>query len=302
MQLLNTFIARAVPLIPRSIVQRLSRRYIAGATIEETARRTLQLNTQGFCVTLDVLGEGISTIHEAQATAAEYMRLLEAIRTQGLRADISVKPSALGLLLDVAECERLLDRLLVSAKVGGGSVCIDMEDASCTQLEIDLFTRLRPRHDNVSLALQAYLQRSYRDIEPLLGLGFPLRICKGIYVEDRHHLVADAWNRRAAINPHFLKHVARCFEAGTFVAIATHDESLIDQVVELVRRSGIDTTRFEFQMLLGVCEPVRDRLLRMGFTVRVYVPYGADWYAYSVRRLKENPRIAGHVARALLGF
>ena len=302
MQLLTTLMARAVPLIPRAVIQRLSRRYIAGATIEETVDRTGQLNAQGFCATLDVLGESISTLREAQATGAEYIRVLDAIRVHALRADISVKPTALGLLLDIAECERLLERILESAKAAGSSVCIDMEDASCTQLEIDLFTRLRSRHDNVSLALQAYLQRTYRDIEPLLSQGSSLRICKGIYLEERPHLVADAWRHRAAINPHFMKHVERCFEVGAFVAIATHDESLIDQVVERVRRNGVDKTRFEFQMLLGVCEPLRDKLLRMGFSVRIYVPYGADWYAYSVRRLKENPRIAGHVARAAFGL
>jgi proline dehydrogenase len=302
MQLLTTLMARAVPLIPRAVIQKLSRRYIAGVTIEEMVARTAQLNMQGFSATLDVLGESISTLCEAQATGAEYVRVLEAIRVHALRADISVKPTALGLLLDTAECERLLERVLESARKAGSSVCLDMEDVHCTQRVIDLFTRLRSRHDNLSLALQAYLQRSHQDIAPLLSQGASLRICKGVYLEERSHLVADAWKHRAAINPHFMKHVERCFDAGTFVAIATHDASLIDLIVERVRQKGIDTTRFEFQMLLGVCEPLRDQLLRMGFKVRIYVPYGADWYAYSVRRLKENPRIAGHVARAALGL
>jgi proline dehydrogenase len=302
MQLLSSSMARAIPLIPRAIIQRLSRRYIAGSTIEESVARTRQLNAQGFCVTLDVLGESTTSLREAQATAAEYLRLLGAIRVHGLHADIAVKPSALGLLLDMAQCERLLDWVLASAKESGNNVCLDMENVSCTQLEIDLFTRLRSRHDNLSLALQAYLQRTYRDIEPLLGRGSSLRICKGIYLEDQSHLVADAWRRRAAINPHFMKHVARCFDTGTFVAIATHDESLVDQIIEQVQRKSVDKARFEFQMLLGVCEPLRDKLLRMGLRVRVYVPYGPDWYAYSVRRLKENPQIAGHVARAAFGL
>lgn len=302
MQLLISLMARAIPLIPRPIIHRLSRRYIAGATIEEAVDRTRRLNAQGFCTTLDVLGESISTLGEARATAAEYIRVLDAVRVQALRADMSVKPSALGLLLDLAECERLLEHILESAKAAGSNVCIDMEDTRCTQLEIELFTRLRSRHENVGLALQAYLVRTYRDVELLLSRGARLRLCKGIYVEERHHLVADAWKRRTAINPHFIEHVERCFEAGAFVAIATHDESLVEQIVERVRRNDIDKSRFEFQMLLGVCEPLRDTLLRGGFNVRVYVPYGADWYAYSIRRLKENPRIAGHVARAALGL
>jgi proline dehydrogenase len=177
-----------------------------------------------------------------------------------------------------------------------------MEDVSCTELEIDLFTRLRPRHDNLGLALQAYLQRTHRDIEPLLAQGSPLRICKGIYREERSHLVNGAWRDRGAINPHFVEYVERCFEAGTFVAIATHDEALINEIVERIQQKGVDKTRFEFQMLLGVCEPLRDKLLRMGFGVRIYVPYGADWYGYSTRRLKENPRVLGYVLRAAFGF
>lgn len=302
MQLLDTLMVRAVPLIPRAVIHRLSRRYIAGATIEEAIDRTRRLNAQGFCATLDVLGESISTLPEAQDTAAEYIRALDAIRTHALRASVSLKPTALGLLVDVRECERLLEQILASARKAGSTVCIDMEDTSCTQLEIDLFTRLRSRHDNVSLALQAYLLRTYDDIEPLLRQRLPLRICKGIYIEPRTHLVDEAWRHRAAINPHFMKHVERCLEVGAFVSIATHDESLIEQVVEQVRQIGVDKNRFEFQMLLGVCEPLRDKLLRMGFNVRIYVPYGAEWYAYSVRRLKENPRLAGHVARAAFGL
>ena len=302
MQLLGALMARTISLIPRAIIQRLSRRYIAGSTIEETIARTRQLNAQGFCVTLDVLGESTSSRREAQATAAEYIRLLDAIRTHGLHADLSVKPSALGMLLDMAHCERLLDWILASAKEGGNKVCLDMESVSCTQPEIDLFARLRSRHDNLSLALQAYLRRTYQDIEPLLGQGSSLRICKGIYLEDPSHLVVDARRRRAGINPHFMKHVERCFETDTYVAVATHDESLVDQVIEQAQQKSVASARFEFQMLLGVCEPLRDKLLRMGFTVRVYVPYGPDWYAYSVRRLKENPQIAGHVARAVFGL
>lgn len=301
MPLLASLIAQTLPLIPRWVVQRLSRRYIAGDTIEACVQRTAQLNAQGFCATLDVLGEGISALHEAQANAAEYLRLLDAIRANHLQAGISVKPTALGLLLDVSECERLLEGLLESARAAGSPVCLDMEDVQCTQLEIDLFTRLRARHDNLGLALQAYLQRTHRDIHPLLAQGGPLRICKGIYLEERSHLVNGAWGDRGAINPHFVQHVERCFEAGTFVSIATHDEMLINAIVERVQQKSVDKNRFEFQMLLGVCEPLRDRLLRMGFAVRIYVPYGADWYAYSIRRLKENPRVMGHVLRAALG-
>ena len=302
MQLLNTLAVRAIPWIPRALVHKISRRYIAGSTLSQALVRVQQLNAQGFPVTLDILGEAVSSLPQAQVTADAYIELLAAIAARGLQANISVKPTALGLLLDVARCEHLAGSVLDAAKRHHNAICIDMEDVRCTQKEIALFNGLRARSTSVGLALQAYLQRTYEDIEPLVEQGCTLRICKGIYVEDHAHLVANAWSDRRAINGHFLNHVTRCLDAGSFVGIATHDAGLIGQIIELVRRRGIDHTRFEFQMLLGVCEPLRDRLRQMGFTVRIYVPFGDDWYGYSTRRLTENPRIAGYVAKALIGL
>jgi proline dehydrogenase len=302
MHFFNTLVAHAIPWIPRALVQKISRRYIAGDDLAQAVGRIRQLNAQGFCATVDVLGETVSTAQQAEDTAREYTQVLQAIRTHGLDATISVKPTALGLLLDSQACERKLQQLVRSAAHHATAVCIDMEDVSCTQREIELFSRIKARHSNVSLALQAYLQRTYQDIEPLLGDGSSLRICKGIYLEDRSHLVDQAWSDRGAINPHFLAHVARCLDTGTFVGVATHDADLVEQVIALARLRSIDPMKFEFQMLLGVCEPLRDRLLGMGFKVRIYLPYGKDWYGYSTRRMKENPRIAGHVARALIGL
>lgn len=302
MQLLDTLVARAIPWVPRALIRKISRRYIAGDTLAEALVRVQQLNAQGFSVTLDVLGETISTLQQAQATANIYIEVLHAVHAQGLQANISIKPSALGLLLDAQQCEQLILSILDTAEHHRNSVCLDMEDTRCTQKEIELFGRLREGFDNVGLALQAYLLRTYQDIEPLLREASTLRICKGIYVEDRSHLVHEAWNDRSAINEHFLKHVERCFEAGSFVGIATHDAALIARIVEQARRDDIDRSQFEFQMLLGVCEPLRDKLRDMGFNVRIYVPFGKDWYGYSTRRLKESPRIAGHIAKALIGL
>lgn len=297
----NTLVAHAIPWIPRALVQRISRRYIAGDNLAAAVHRIRELNAQGFCATVDVLGEAVSTWRQAQQTADEYLQALQAIHEHGLRADLSVKPSALGLLLDAPRCEQLMDRILEAAARHHNGVCIDMEDVRCTQKEIDLFNRLRARHDNVGLALQAYLRRTDEDLGPLAREQCRLRLCKGIYVEDPSHLVDRAGDDRSAINPHFLRHIARCFDAGAFVAIATHDEALVEQAIALAQARDVDSARFEFQVLLGVCEPLRDRLLGLGFSVRIYVPYGGDWYGYSTRRMKENPRIAGHVLRALLG-
>lgn len=299
MQVLNTLVARATPLIPRALVHKISRRYIAGDNFSDAIVRIRDLNEQGFSVTVDVLGETVSTLTQTNETADEYIRVLEGIRGHGLDATISVKPTALGLLLDMRHCEQLLEQLVDAAALCGTGACIDMEDVRCTQMEIDLFNRLKGRRNNVGLALQAYLQRTYEDIGPLLSRGSNLRICKGIYLEDRAHLVNNARNDRSAINAHFLRHVSRCFDAGTFVGIATHDAALIEQVIVLANDSCVDRTKFEFQMLLGVCEPLRDRLRDMGYGVRIYVPYGKDWYGYSIRRMKENPNIAGYVLRSI---
>jgi proline dehydrogenase len=299
MQFFNTLVARAIPFVPRPLIRKISRRYIAGDSIDQAIDRIRQLNALGCSVTIDVLGEVVSSQQEVRNTVDEYTRVLHAIHAYTLNATISVKPTALGLHINSTECAQRIERLVQLAEAHQTSVCIDMEDVRCTQDEIDMFERLRHRHSNVSLALQAYLQRTYQDIEPLLRNQSPLRICKGIYLEDRAHLVDGAWQDRKAINQHFLNHVDRCFATGSFVAIATHDAQLIEDVIALTKRYGVAKTAFEFQMLLGVCEPLRDRLLAAGFNLRVYVPYGKDWYGYSTRRIKENPSIAGHILKAV---
>jgi proline dehydrogenase len=301
MQLFNQMMAHAVTLLPRPLVRQLSRRYIAGATLPEALARVRELNAAGCAVTLDVLGEDISSMAQARSTAKHYFDVLESIESKGLQANLSVKPSAIGLLLDVDECLKLARQIVAKAGSFGNFVCFDMEDVSCTQLEIDLFRRLSEIHDNVGLALQAYLKRTYQDVAELARPQNSLRICKGIYVEEERYLIPDAHKDRKAINQHFLAHVAQCFEMGTFVSVATHDESLIKEIMDLAERKSISKKRFEFQMLLGVCETLRDRILKAGFRVRVYVPFGSDWYGYSIRRLKENPQIAGYLAKALFG-
>lgn len=300
MSLFNILMASAIPLVPRALIRKVSRRYIAGETAAEALTRVRALDVQGFSATLDVLGETVSSLLQADHTTDQYLQMLDAIGRHGLRANISVKPTALGLLLDEAHCESNFKRLIVAAERYGIFVRIDMEDASITQKEIDLLARLKCEHDRVGIVLQAYLKRTYDDIGPLLGDRENLRLCKGIYVEDREHLVDQAWRDRRAINGHFLNHAARCFDSTTFVGLATHDEELIEQLIELARRKGIDKGRFEFQMLLGVCENLQGRLLGMGYAVRIYVPYGKDWYGYSMRRIKENPQIAGYLLKAAL--
>jgi proline dehydrogenase len=190
--------------------------------------------------------------------------------------------------------------ILRAAALHGISACIDMEDVRCTQKTLDTFLKLEADGYPIGIALQAYLTRTDSDIILLQARRSRMRICKGIYAEATKHLVDGASRDRAAINAHFVRHVSSAIQAGSFVGIATHDAHLIDTLTRWLQRERIDRSRFEFQMLLGVCEPQRDALLAQGFNVRVYVPYGHDWYGYSTRRIKENPRIAGYILAAML--
>jgi proline dehydrogenase len=299
MRILNTMAARAIPLVPRSLIHKISRRYIAGATLAEALDRVRSLHAAGYHTTLDVLGETVSTSAEVEAVTREYLALIEALRVDGVRTELSIKPSALGLLFDEANCKNQVRRILNAASTQGVSACLDMEDVTCTQRTLDLFAETEATGADVGIALQAYLQRTYDDIVPLQNRMSRLRICKGIYAEADEHLVPHASRDRSAINEHFARHVSSALRGGSFVGIATHDEALIDSLIAWIRHGQIEPSRFEFQMLLGVCESLRERLRSMGFQVRMYVPYGHDWYGYSTRRIKENPRIAGYVLRAL---
>lgn len=300
MHFIDVLVARSLPFIPRAIVKRLSTRYLAGSTLGEALQVIQNLNRAGFGVTLDVLGESATSAAEADAMNAAYATAIAAIAANNLDAELSIKPSALGLLNDEAQCEARIRQILAQATQVAKTATLDMEDLQCTQKELDLLSRLQPDYPDLGIAIQAYLQRSYADINQLMATRSRLRICKGIYQEDPQFLVAEASRDRSAINPHFLAHVKRCFAEGLFVSVATHDEALIEAVVALAKQHHVAPDAFEFQMLLGVCEPLRDRVRALGFAVRVYVPYGADWYGYSTRRLQENPRIAGYILRALI--
>ncbi|NML34803.1 proline dehydrogenase family protein [Paraburkholderia antibiotica] len=300
MRILNTMAARAIPFVPRSLIRKISRRYIAGATLADALDRIRSLHAAGYSTTLDLLGETVSSPTEVEAVVLEHLTLIDALHADGLRTELSIKPSAFGLLLDEASCKRHVLRILDAATTRGITACLDMEDVTCTQKTLDLFARIETANANMGIALQAYLKRTYDDIGPLQHRMNRLRICKGIYAEAETHLVADASRNRNAINEHFVRHVSSALRAGSFVGIATHDETLIESLITWIQREEIEPDRFEFQMLLGVGEPLRERLRSMGFQVRVYVPYGHDWYGYSTRRIKENPRIAGYILRALL--
>lgn len=296
MNLIDQAVVGLLPLVPRPIVRRFSARYIAGDDLDAAVRTIRALNERRIMATVDVLGEFIHRLDQADATAAEYERALERIHAGSLDSNISVKLTALGLLLDGEHCFRLMDRLVGAAAARGNFVRIDMEDSACTTRTLDLYRRLRERHDNVGIVLQAYMRRSLADIEDLLPLKPNVRVCKGIYVEPE----SVAFREPEAIRRNYVDMVDRLLDAGCYVGLATHDEELVERCLGTLRRRNLPRTAYEFQMLLGVTEALRTRLVDAGHRLRVYVPYGAEWYAYSVRRLKENPKIAGYVFQSIL--
>src|SRR5262245_10194976 len=296
MPLLDQLIVRTLPLVPKPIVRRFSRRYIAGPTLEDAMRVVRELNAQGAMATIDVLGEEIQNRDQAVAYASQYIAVLDEIARLRLDSNISVKPTALGLKLDRELCHEQIARVVARARDLNAFVRLDMEDSSCTSDTIEIHNRLRREFSNVGLAVQAYLRRSWADVRALAAAGANFRLCKGIYVEPRRIAFKDP----EIIRRNFRRLLEEMLAKGCYVGIATHDEILVWEGVRLTETFGLARDRFEFQMLLGVEEELRRILLDAGYRLRVYVPYGKEWYAYSVRRLKENPALAGQVFRSLV--
>jgi proline dehydrogenase len=292
--LLDSAIVRVLPAVPRRVVRRLSDRYIAGPDLEDAVAAVSALNDAGKKATLDVLGEEVATAEEALAIRAEYEQAMSAIEEEGLDANVSVKLTGLGLKVDPELCAESVRALARLAAGHGRFVRIDMEDSSTTTATLDLYRRLRAEgHENVGIVVQAMLRRTLDDVGELAGLGPNVRVCKGIYVEP-----ADiAYQGDEAIRFNFVETMAALWEGGAKVAVATHDGELVTKALELIRERGLGLERYEFQLLLGVREELADELVRGGHTVRIYVPYGRKWYEYSLRRLQENPKLAGYVAR-----
>ncbi len=296
MSLLDRLIVAGLPLVPRPVVRRFSRPYIAGPEIADAVRVTRQVNGQGACATLDVLGEYVRTEEDAWAAAKIYRDVLDAIEEHRLDANISIKLTQLGLKITRETCEKVVASLLEAAAEKGRFVRIDMEDSSCTTDTIELYGSLRGRFDNMGLVLQSCLRRTLDDLRHLAPGRPNLRLCKGIYIEPR----AISWRDPEIIRSNYVLLLEEMLRAGCYVGIATHDERLVWEAQRLIHKLEVPADRFEFQMLLGVDEPLRRILLDAGYKVRIYIPFGRQWYAYSLRRLKENPRIAGYVFRGLL--
>jgi len=294
--LFDRAIVRVLPAVPRAVVERLSSRYIAGSSLADAQRVVAELNEQGKMATVDVLGEEITQSFEAEAIAGEYVAALEAFERDGLDANVSVKPTGLGLKLDYDLCKRNVERVIAAAEPTNRFVRIDMEDSTTTDDTLRLFRELRDEgHGRVGPVLQASLKRTVADSESLASAS--VRLCKGIYVEPESIQFRDD----GAVRTSFVRALETLLDGDCYAAIATHDEWLVDRALELVRERSLTPEKYEFQMLLGIRAELGDRLVAEGHRLRIYVPYGRQWYEYSLRRLKENPKVAGYIAADTLG-
>ncbi len=296
MTLLDRTIVRLLPAVPKPVVQLFSSRYIAGPALEDALRVVRRLNSEGKTATVAVLGEEITRESEARTIAQTYRDAFAAIERGRLDSNISVKPSALGLDLSYDLCRENLESLLREAAKSGNFVRIDMEDSSTTSDTLRLYRELRGRgFDNVGVVLQAYLRRSLDDVRALADLEPNVRLCKGIYIEPSSIAFTDYDSVRA----NYVRCLDALLDAGAYVGVATHDEWLIGQALTRVQR--LQPSAYEFQMLLGVREQRASELVAAAHRLRVYVPFGEHWYQYSLRRLQENPAMAGTIARATVG-
>jgi proline dehydrogenase len=290
--ILDRAIVRLLPAVPKPLVRRFSSRYIAGPALDDAIRVVGRLNAKGKLATVDVLGEEVGSADEARAIAGQYHDVLARLDEEKLDANISIKLTALGLELDPELCHENLEAVVVDAAARGRFVRIDMEDSTTTDRTLALHRRLREDgHTNVGVVLQACLRRTLGDVPSLDNV----RICKGIYVEP----AAVAFQGFDEVRASYVHCLEALVSQGAYVAIATHDEHLIGEALRIVGEAALPRDRYEFQMLLGVRPDRADELVAGGHRLRVYVPYGTNWYAYSVRRLQENPKIAGYVARDL---
>jgi len=285
-------------MMPKNIVGFFSRKYIAGESLEDGINVVKQLNSKGIYATMDVLGEAVKNKEESLDAKNKAMEVLDAIEKHKLMANLSIKPTQMGLLIDEEFAYQQILELVKRAHEINNFVRIDMEDSSTTDMTINLYKRIFQQYKNVGVVIQAYLKRSFDDVVVLNKLGTNYRLCKGIYVEPASIALKD----RQAIRENYLKILRQMFIDGNYVGIATHDKYLIDEAYRMIKEMNIPNDKFEFQMLLGVREDLRDKINSDGYKIRVYVPFGKDWYAYSVRRLKENPSIAGHIVKSFLTF
>ncbi len=296
MSLLDKFVVKTLPLVPKPVVRYFSKRYIAGEHLPEAVKAVHELNQKGFMATMDVLGESVTEKELAANMKDECKSVLTKITEEKLDSNLSIKLTQLGLDIDYEFTLKNVREIVEHARELNNFVRIDMEDSPTTDKTFDIYKTLRKELPNVGVAVQSYLRRTEKDVQELVKEPSNFRVCKGIYVEPEK----IAFKKRDEINQCLLRLIEIIFEAGSYVGIATHDDELIEGSYRLIEKYDMKPEQYEFQMLLGVRPELRNQILREGHRMRIYVPFGTFWYQYSVRRLKENPKMAGTIFKAIL--
>ena len=294
--MINNILASSVSVMPKWFIKLFSKSYIAGHRPEEVIDIVKNLNSQGFSATIDILGEHINSQDKTNSVTKEYIQIYNDIAKNSVDSNISVKPTHIGLDISMDLALENFKILINKASESSNFLRIDMESSKNTDSTFKIYDDLFKIYPKVGVVLQAYLKRSIADIEKLAGPGFNARICKGIYKENKNIAYQDPED----ISKNFLAMAKAMLAKNSYACYATHDLQLIDDLVLLTKEMDADPSKFEFQVLYGV--PMKGKLkklLKSGYKVRVYVPYGPDWYDYSIRRIKENPNIAGYVIKNL---
>ena len=296
MNLVNQLIVFVIQLLPKRLVKRFAMRYIAGERLDDAIRVMKFLNLKSIMGTLDVLGENVLMKEESLLATQVGEEVLHSINENHLKANLSIKLTQFGLKIDEEFCYSNVRSLLGIARRYNDFVRIDMEDSSATSATLKLYERLRSEgYENVGVVIQANMRRSEEDIRRLISMKVNVRLCKGAYMEPE----TIAFKSREEIQLNYLKLLKMLFDAKCYVGIATHDDFLVSGAYRYIQEMNLQKADYEFQMLYGVKIKLRDQMVADGHRLRIYVPFGQHWYAYSIRRFKENPQIARYVINAL---
>ena len=295
MNVLNPIIKATLPLVPKPIVRRIAKPYIAGETLPELVSVVQELNHDRFIVATSILGEFVTEVKDAEEAVQQYQEVLTEIKDLKLESNIHIKLSHFGLKLDKEVCYNNLINILKTAADCGNFVRIDMEDSTCTDDTLAIYKRAREKFENVGVVIQACMKRSNEDIDSLKAMKANVRICKGIYIEPPE----IAYNDREIVRQNYSTLLKDLLGAGCYVGIATHDKWLVDDAFQTIEELALDHTQYEFQMLYGVDPQLRQMIRDAGHRMRVAVPFGPSWYPYSIRRLRKNPTVARYVLQAL---
>jgi proline dehydrogenase len=298
---LNKIIVSTLPLLPEKFIWMFSKRYIAGVDLDDVINISGKFNNNGIKVSIDLLGEYQTRDEKIDFYRDNYLQVIDEAEKHKLDTTFSLKPTMFGLLTNNKKCYTKIREIVKKATDTNHLVRIDMEDSQCTDYEIELFRKLYNEFpENTGLVFQSYLKRTLDDLKALGDLNknecpLNIRLCKGIYIESKD----IAYKKHNEINDHFINDLEYMFRNNYYAAIATHDKELINNSLDLIKKYNISSGKYEFQMLYGVTPKLRNLLVQAGHPMRIYVPFGKDWFNYSTRRLKENPKLMSHLIKAL---